>query len=48
VVPRPAISWNYPAQDRAVRHVGPMAQDFYAAFRLRERELMISSLASTA
>lgn len=25
-------SWNYLSQDDGVRHVGPMAQDFYAAF----------------
>jgi trimeric autotransporter adhesin len=28
----PILSWNYKTQDPAVRHVGPMAQDFNAAF----------------
>ena len=27
----PISEWSY-ASDRGVRHVGPMAQDFYAAF----------------
>ena len=30
----PISSWNYKTQDDSVRHVGPMAQDFYAAFGL--------------
>jgi hypothetical protein len=33
VVALPLSSWNYKA-DTATRHVGPMAQDFYAAFNL--------------
>jgi hypothetical protein len=40
----PVTSWNYLAQDRSIRHMGPMAQDFYAAFGLGESELMISSI----
>ena len=31
VIALPLSSWNYKA-DTATRHVGPMAQDFYAAF----------------
>jgi len=31
VVALPVSSWNY-KQDAATRHVGPMAQDFFAAF----------------
>jgi hypothetical protein len=27
-------TWNYKAQDPSTRHIGPMAQDFYAAFGL--------------
>ncbi len=27
-------SWSYLWEDRSVRHIGPMAQDFYAAFGL--------------
>lgn len=28
----PVSTWNHKAQDKAIRHVGPMAQDFKAAF----------------
>lgn len=30
----PLTSWNYKSQPATTRHVGPMAQDFYAAFGL--------------
>jgi hypothetical protein len=40
----PVTSWNYRSQDRSIRHMGPMAQDFYAAFGLGESELMINSV----
>ncbi len=30
----PITTWNYKTEDDAVRHMGPMAQDFYAAFGL--------------
>ena len=40
----PVTSWNYLSQDRSIRHMGPMAQDFYAAFGLGENELMINSI----
>jgi hypothetical protein len=30
----PIQSWNYKTQDPSIRHMGPMAQDFYAAFGL--------------
>ena len=30
----PVTNWNYKSQDKSVRHIGPMAQDFYAAFGL--------------
>ena len=30
----PISTWNYEAQDDSVRHMGPMAQDFHAAFGL--------------
>jgi hypothetical protein len=32
----PISTWNYTFQDPAVRHIGPMAQDFYAAFGVGE------------
>jgi hypothetical protein len=30
----PITSWSYKAEKPSVRHIGPMAQDFYAAFGL--------------
>jgi Chaperone of endosialidase/Head domain of trimeric autotransporter adhesin len=40
----PIREWNYKAQDAAIRHVGPTAQDFYAAFGLGEDPLRISTI----
>jgi len=40
----PVSSWNYRTQDGSIRHMGPMAQDFRAAFGLGESELMINSV----
>lgn len=40
----PVSTWNYLAQDRSIRHMGPMAQDLYAAFGLGESNLMINSI----
>jgi hypothetical protein len=40
----PITTWNYEAQDPAVRHMGPMAQDLYGAFGLGEDERHISSV----
>ena len=37
-------SWNYKTQDDDIRHAGPMAQDFYAAFGLGEDELRLSNV----
>ena len=37
-------SWNYKTQDDNIRHVGPMAQDFYAAFGLGEDERRLSNV----
>ena len=34
----PICTWNYKTQDPQVRHMGPMAQDFHAAFGLGEDE----------
>jgi endosialidase-like protein len=39
----PITRWNLKAQDPAIKHVGPMAQDFYAAFGLGEDERYINS-----
>jgi hypothetical protein len=39
----PITTWNYKAQDPTIRHIGPMAQDFHAAFGVGEDQLHISS-----
>jgi trimeric autotransporter adhesin len=38
----PVSSWNYIAEGREVRHVGPMAQDWHAAFGLNDDPLTIN------
>jgi trimeric autotransporter adhesin len=40
----PVTTWNYTTQDGTIRHMGAMAQDFYAAFGLGESNLMISTV----
>jgi hypothetical protein len=40
----PITTWNYKAQDAATRHMGPVAQDFYAAFGLGESDTAISTV----
>jgi hypothetical protein len=40
----PIGSWNYRAQDKSVRHIGPIAQDFYRAFQLGEDDKHISTV----
>lgn len=40
----PVRTWNYKAQDAAIRHAGPTAQDFFAAFGLGEDERRISTI----
>jgi hypothetical protein len=40
----PIETWNFNTQDAAVRHMGPMAQDWYAAFGLGEGETTISAV----
>ncbi len=40
----PIREWNDKAQDTAIRHVGPTAQDFHAAFGLGEDPLRISTI----
>lgn len=39
----PITEWNLKSQDPSIRHIGPMAQDFYAAFGLGESERYINS-----
>lgn len=40
----PIRSWSYKAEDASVRHLGPVAQDFYAAFGLGESDTHISTV----
>jgi hypothetical protein len=39
----PISRWSYKSE-RGVRHLGPMAQDFYAAFRIGEDDKHITSI----
>jgi len=41
---RPISTWNYIGDDPSVRHMGPMAQDFYAAFGLGADETHLAPL----
>lgn len=40
----PISTWNYKSQDTAVRHIGPMAQDFAAAFNVGENDRRITTV----
>jgi len=40
----PITTWNYKDQNPSIRHIGPMAQDFYAAFGVGEDDTHISTL----
>ncbi len=40
----PVTTWNYRTQDASIRHAGPTAQDFYAAFGLGESEQLINTV----
>ena len=40
----PISAWHYKGQADSIRHVGPMAQDFHAAFGLGEDDKHISSV----
>jgi len=40
----PLSTWNYKSQDPSIRHMGPMAQVFHAAFGLGDDEKYIGSL----
>ena len=40
----PVREWSYKAQDASIRHIGPTAQDFHAAFGLGEDPLRIGTL----
>jgi hypothetical protein len=40
----PVTSWSYRVDADSIRHIGPMAQDFYAAFKLGNDNVTIASL----
>jgi len=40
----PIQTWNYKAQEPSIRHIGPMAQDFYEAFGMGEDDKYISTI----
>lgn len=40
----PLTTWNYKSQDAAIRHIGPMAQDFKAAFAVGESGTGITTI----
>jgi len=40
----PVQTWSYKSQDPSIRHLGPAAQDFYAAFGLGEDNKHISTV----
>jgi hypothetical protein len=40
----PVSTWNYRTQARSIRHLGPVAQDFAAAFGLGESNLLINTV----
>lgn len=40
----PVSTWNYKTQDAGIRHIGPMAQDFYAAFGVGEDERYLTTV----
>jgi trimeric autotransporter adhesin len=44
LVALPLATWSYKAQDPSIRHIGPVAQDFHAAFGMGEDERRISSV----
>jgi hypothetical protein len=42
----PITTWNYRVEGAAIRHMGPTAQDFYAAFGLGDDDTSITTLDS--
>jgi len=40
----PIQTWNYKTQDPSIRHIGPTAQDFRAAFGLGENDTTINTV----
>ncbi|HTD22641.1 MAG TPA: tail fiber domain-containing protein [Terriglobales bacterium] len=44
VLALPITTWNYKSQATDIRHIGPMAQDFFAAFKVGEDERHITEI----
>lgn len=44
VIAMPLSTWRYKSQEAKYRHMGPMAQDFYAAFQLGDSDKSISTV----
>ena len=44
VAAMPVLTWNYKTQAAAIRHIGPMAQDFKAAFNVGESDTGITTV----
>ncbi len=40
----PILTWNYETQDGSIRHMGPIAQDFRAAFGLGSDDKHITTV----
>ena len=40
----PITTWNYKTQDVSIRHIGPMAQDFFTAFKVGEDDRHITEI----
>ena len=40
----PMSTWSYKSQEPSIRHMGPMAQDLYAAFHLGEDDRHITDI----
>ncbi|HMY76676.1 MAG TPA: tail fiber domain-containing protein, partial [Blastocatellia bacterium] len=40
----PISTWNYKSQDRSIRHIGAMAQDFFATFKVGENDRTITTI----
>ena len=44
LVAMPVTTWNYQSQAASIRHIGPMAQDFFAAFNVGEDDRHITDI----
>jgi hypothetical protein len=44
LVALPVSTWNYISQGESIRHIGVMAQDFYAAFGVGEDDRHITTI----